>query len=464
MISPAVFFLVLACLDNKDGGEDTAPVDGDGDGFVLSEDCDDEDELIHPDAREVCDGIDNNCDGVIDDDAMDRPEWYADSDGDGYGEAATSLAECDAPSGFVSESTDCDDADAAVHPGADEVCDDIDNNCDSTVDEDTAVDAPSWFVDADGDGYGDASQEVVACLSPGGTYVGDSADCDDADALNFPGADERCDGVDNNCDGTIDEDFSVDAVTFYADTDGDGYGDAASTAAACAAPSGFVEDATDCDDSNGAISPGADELCATTGVDDDCDGDSDEDSATDAASWYADMDGDGFGDAGQVAVACTDPGWSLQLGTGTLTPGTDFGSSDASLTLDESISESCTLSGVTVDVDVTHTWSGDVRMDLTSPGGTTVRLREEDLYDSSGSILGTYTDDGTSLDPVDPLSTLAGQNTRGEWTFFLEDTVPAADDGTLNSWALHLVCAATSVSDNTDCDDLDENAFPGSGC
>jgi len=461
----AAFFLMLACLDaDKDSNEDTGPVDGDGDGFVALEDCDDAAEAIHPDAREICDGVDNNCDGVVDQDAMDRLEWFADSDGDGYGEAATSLASCEAPSGFVSDATDCDDAEAAVHPGADEFCDDIDNNCDGAVDEAAAVDAPSWFMDADGDGYGDASLEQVACLAPGGAYLGDATDCDDTDAGNFPGADERCDGVDNNCDGTIDEDLSVDAVTFFADTDGDGYGDAASTVAACAAPSGFVEDATDCDDSNGAISPGAEELCATANVDDDCDGEIDEDSAADASSWYRDMDGDGYGDADFVAVACSDPGWTLALGTGTLTPGTTFGSGLASLSLDESISESCTLSEVTVDVDVTHSWSGDVRMDLTSPAGTTVRLREADLFDSSGAILGTFTDDGSSLNPMDTLSALVGQNTRGDWTFFLEDTVPAADDGTLNSWALHIECTATSVSDSTDCADLDEGVFPGSGC
>ncbi len=104
----------------------------------------------------------------------------------------------------------------------------------------------------------------------GDTYT-TPADCDDTDPYINPDADEHCDGVDNDCDGTTDEPESLDANTYYSDSDGDGFGDPSAGNDACYISSGYVEDDTDCDDSDAAINPDADEIC-NDGVDNNCSG------------------------------------------------------------------------------------------------------------------------------------------------------------------------------------------------
>ncbi len=156
----------------------------------------------------------------------------------------------DADADGFDDGVDCDDADAAVNPDATEVCDEIDNDCDGLVDDaddslDSSTGVGTWM-DDDGDTYG-AGEQVWACVALG---VESSDDCDDADALQFPGADEVCNGQDDDCDGVIDEE-AVDFATFYADADEDGYGDPAVSELACEPSSGFVDDATDCDDTDG---------------------------------------------------------------------------------------------------------------------------------------------------------------------------------------------------------------------
>ncbi len=268
-------------------------------------DCDDTDMAINPAADELCDGIDNDCDGATDeDDAVDATTWYADADSDGYGDLSTSTRACTQPSDHIGDGSDCDDSDATINPAATEVCDGADNDCDGGIDEDDALDASTWYLDADGDGYGDVSSTTVACDQPS-TYVAVDTDCDDGDDAQYPGADEYCNGEDDDCDGTTDEDGAVDAATWYLDGDGDGYGDASSNVQACSQPSSYIEDDMDCDDGDAAINPAADESC--DGVDNDCDGDRDEDDAIDASIWYADDDGDGYGDVSSTAQACSQP-------------------------------------------------------------------------------------------------------------------------------------------------------------
>ncbi len=274
-------------------------------GYVAdATDCDDGDDDIHPGADEHCDGTDEDCDGTVDEGAVDADTWYADADADGYGDAGSTTDACTQPTAHVADATDCDDADAATHPGADEHCDGVDNDCDGIIDEDDAVDTITVYEDRDGDGYGDPTRGVDTCYAYSG-YVSDNTDCDDADATAYPGADEICDGDDEDCDGAVDEADALDATTWYADGDGDGFGDAGSSTVACYAPTGHVASSSDCDDGDAAVSPAASELC--DGVDNDCDGSVDEDSAADAGTWYADGDGDGYGGSGSTTRACTQP-------------------------------------------------------------------------------------------------------------------------------------------------------------
>ena len=212
--------------------------DADGDGFSTLVDCDDTNPAINPAATEICDGIDNDCDGSID---------QVDNDGDG-------VSLCNG---------DCDDANATVYPGAEELCDGIDNDCDGSVDEGLIS---TYYADQDGDGYGNLNNVTMACEQPAG-YVLDNSDCNDNDSGINPEASEICDGLDNDCDGEVDE-----GLTFDADADGH------TSLDSCEGSK------DDCDDTNADVFPGAPELC--DGLDNDCDGEVDE-----GLTFDADEDG-----------------------------------------------------------------------------------------------------------------------------------------------------------------------------
>ncbi|HAU66403.1 TPA: hypothetical protein DCW61_03590 [Candidatus Uhrbacteria bacterium] len=197
--------------------------DGDGDGYGTSSgsgmksaclqpsgyvsrdsDCDDTKASINPGAVEICDGVDNNCVGGIDE-GVSATNWYRDADGDGYGvNSTTPVAGCSQPSGgYVSKSGDCNDSNATVHPGVTETYNNIDDDCDGSVDEYTT--SLSYYIDGDNDGYGKSgSTATVASTKPTG-YVSNNTDCVDTNAAIHPGAVETTNGVDDDCDGTIDE-------------------------------------------------------------------------------------------------------------------------------------------------------------------------------------------------------------------------------------------------------------------
>ena len=279
----------------------------DGDLVANDEDCDDADATVSPDASEVCDGADNDCDGEVDEDAIDPSTFFADTDGDGYGDADSTTTACDVPDGYSDLSTDCDDSDGDVNPDATEVCNEVDDDCDGDTDEDVIE---TYYLDGDEDGYGDELGGTTTGCTVVDGYAEVDGDCDDADSSVHPGADEYCNGADDDCDGDIDEIGVVDGSTYYADTDGDGYGDPDSTTMGCEDEEGYVADATDCDDDDSSTYPGAEELCDE--VDNDCN-----DLVDDGASetWYLDEDGDGFGVSTDTIETCDEPeGYALEDG------------------------------------------------------------------------------------------------------------------------------------------------------
>ncbi len=152
------------------------------DGHVADNtDCDDTNGVVNPGEQEYCDGFDDDCDGLIDDNdpSVQESSWWPDADGDGYGTGAGTPS-CSSPAGSALHGGDCDETNPAINPGVDEVCDGIDNNCDGVIDE-YAVDAGTWYLDADGDGFGVTEGSLTACAAPAG-YVAVDGDCDDGDA------------------------------------------------------------------------------------------------------------------------------------------------------------------------------------------------------------------------------------------------------------------------------------------
>ncbi len=225
--------------------------DADGDGFSwCASDCDDDRDDVSPGAAEVCDGVDNDCDGVTN----EGTECF-DDDGDGATEADGDCNDADSAvgpdatedysngvdddcdgvvdhgqtdsdgDGYIEAAGDCNEGNGDIFPGAPELPNGLDDDCDGVVDEGTTA------YDDDGDGF---------------TEVG--GDCDDSAPGVYPGATETADWIDQDCDGTVDE------GTAAYDDDGDG----------------FTENGGDCDDTDSAVSPAATEI-ASNGVDDDCD-------------------------------------------------------------------------------------------------------------------------------------------------------------------------------------------------
>lgn len=227
------------------------------------------------------------------DPCSDSVVYYLDADADGYGNIDSTLLGlyCEIPEGYSINSMDCNDSDSTIFPGAVEVCNDIDDNCDGLIDESLTL----WtlYLDADNDGYGNSLISIEYCGAVDG-YVFNSWDCDDSDStihdlqkyyLDNDGdgignsatgewicaneAPEGYSAVNNDCDD--DNNLISDPQLYYADADGDGYGDPAVFEYICELmPEGFVTNRDDCNDNNAEINPDAIEIFNLQ--DDDCDG------------------------------------------------------------------------------------------------------------------------------------------------------------------------------------------------
>lgn len=331
---------------------------------------------VTPATTELCDGKDNNCNGFLDEGQL-LSTFYLDEDGDGFGDLSKSISGCTGVdnliyfngvkvTNYVTKDGDCDDSNSKINLNAiescnaiddncnkqvdegleqvancgfnnkgikttycvngsiidktpcvdpdkckngeakactticgtgietcvdgiysgctaslptTEVCDGVDNNCNTFVDEGQAMN--TFYLDDDEDGFGDLTKSIVGCTAADGSiyssgikqiknYVDGDGDCNDTNAGINPSAVELCNGIDDNCDNLIDNGSGVAPNTFYLDADKDGYGTSDTKVEACVAPAGYVNNNTDCNDTNAIVNPAAKEVC--NAIDENCDG------------------------------------------------------------------------------------------------------------------------------------------------------------------------------------------------
>lgn len=170
-------------------------------------DCNDGNPSVYPGASEVCNELDDNCNGLTDEGVLQA--FYPDNDDDGFGDLSTAnmpVLACTPPSGHVNNHSDCNDANPAINPASQEICNSLDDDCDLLTDDDdpSVTGQTTWYADADGDGFGNPTVHMAACVTPTG-YVSDYTDCDDNNASIHPMATEICNGLDDNCNGDVDE-------------------------------------------------------------------------------------------------------------------------------------------------------------------------------------------------------------------------------------------------------------------
>lgn len=266
-------------------------------------DCNDNNKDVNPNMKEKCDNLDNNCNNQIDEGQNNEGciKYYEDKDSDGYG---TDLSQClCSPSGVykATKTGDCNDTTSSAYPGANEKCDNIDNNCDGVIDEEGSVGCTTYYEDNDGDGYGGSKNKCLCKSSPPYSAT-KGGDCNDSNKEVYPSATEKCDNVDNDCDGQTDEDLNAPGCTwYYYDGDGDGFGIGSSKCYCKPTDKYTALQSGDCNDSNPEAYPYAPEKCDK--VDNNCNGSIDEgQNLPGCKTYYYDGDMDGFGTSSQQCL------------------------------------------------------------------------------------------------------------------------------------------------------------------
>ena len=224
--------------------------------------------------------------------------YFYDEDGDGFGYLNFGYTFCSQPAGFVTISGDCNDNNASVNPNTAEICNGLDENCNGLADDGFVL--TNYYFDFDSDGFGTMNNNINSCFQPLG-YVSNSNDCNDNNASINTSASEICNGLDENCNGMVDDGLVF--SNYYVDVDLDGFGSLSTMENACEQPVGFVANALDCNDANSYVNPDAIEIC--NGFDEDCDGEND--NSVVFATFYEDADGDTYGDPATGQDFCLIP-------------------------------------------------------------------------------------------------------------------------------------------------------------
>ena len=376
--------------------------------IATSGDCNDNNAAINPGATEVCDGIDNDCNTMIDDN-LTFVTYYTDADNDSYGTGAGQSLCANPGAGFATQAGDCNDNNAAINPGATEICDGVDNNCNMMTDEGVQT---TYYRDMDGDGFGNPAVTQMACSQPMG-YVTNNTDCDDNDALEKPGQ------------------------VWYADVDNDNYS-SGTTLTQCLRPAGYkvaselTATTGDCNDGNAAINPAATEIC--DGIDNNCNSMTDEGVQT---TYYRDMDGDGFGNPAMTQMACSQP-------MGYVSNNTDCDDNDA---LEKP----------------GQIWYADVDNDNYSSGTTLTQCLRPAGYKVASELTATTGDCNDNNAAINPGATEICDGVDNNCNSMTDEGVQTTyyrdmdGDGFGDPLVTQMACSQPMgyVTNNTDCDDND---------
>ena len=457
---------LIACGEEEPKEEvDPLTVDDDGDGFSEEQgDCDDANADLSPGATEVCDEIDNDCDGDIDDadssvDLSTGSVFYADTDGDTFGDAGAEVEACALPEDAVENMDDCDDTNADINPDADEVCDEVDNDCDAMIDdEDDSLDGSTgstFYADADGDGEGDSEGMMMACTMPEGS-VENMTDCDDTDAAL------------NNAD--------VDADGFATCADADGIADCDDTGATELTNTSLDGDcdgtltADDCDDMDAMSTIMADDMdCDGVVTADDCDD-------ADVAVGATDADGDGF-------IACVD---DCDDNDATLYPGVAFNEADTTLCVPDADGDGYAVAemdiGACFDIQMTDTygdsWNGNA-IEVYEDGVLTDTYANENLDGTTGSetqtvqhcvdsataavdfvfIDGSYNSEVEFIIMDSADGTALGMGEGAGTTDLIWEGTTFTDGDTFYSMDPSTLGVTVGLTGGSDCDDADATTF-----
>ncbi|HPB49910.1 MAG TPA: putative metal-binding motif-containing protein [Myxococcota bacterium] len=343
-------------------------------------------------AVEACNKVDDDCDGVTDNPgSVGCTPYYVDNDQDGWG---IGIQHCvcgdEAPIGYSTKPGDCNDSSLGMNPAAKEFCNGMDDDCDGETDEYGSTGCRDYSLDNDGDGFGQPGEKRCTCgpVPPfTGTVVGD---CDDTNSAICPDSNkckEKCDGIDNDCDGATDNENALMCMPYYFDGDQDTYGLPSKFKCLCA-PSGLytATRAGDCVDNDPLINSTGDEIC--NGVDDNCNGRTDEGDVADLCPPAPGVEMHGSTVCDKVCkVGVCDP--ATTDGTGGYVPGW--------FDLNETISDGCEC-----QADMSEQFGGqtcNTAVDLGAVPDSGFRVASDD---STGSVVPKTDEDWYRFQASDP--------------------------------------------------------------